>query len=151
MITGRDIIVTVVAVCATIAAVALAQGPGKPIMKSSVFDWDSFKVESKNFGAMRQCFSARTATLDLLDCHITTLNPGQAPHAPHHHPEEELLIVKEGTLEVMQNGVTNHASAGSMIFQASNELHGVRNTGQVPVTYYVIKWVSPGMLKNSAP
>src|SRR5271169_6363646 len=109
MITRRDMIVTVVAVCATITAVALAQAPEKPIMKSSVFDWDSFKAEPKNFGAMRQCFSGRT----------TTLNLGQSPHAAHHHPEEELLIIKEGTLEVMQNGVTNHASAGSMIFQAS--------------------------------
>jgi hypothetical protein len=29
-------------------------------------------------------------------------------------------------------------------------LHGLRNGGDVPVTYYVFKWVSPGMLKDKA-
>ena len=148
MITRRDLIVAVVTVCATITAVALAQSPEKPAMKSAVFNWDSFKPEPKKFGAMRQCFEGRTATLDLLSCHITTLNPGQSPHELHHHPEEELVIVKEGALEVMQNGVMNHATAGSIIFQASNETHGLRNADQVPATYYVIQWVSPGMMKN---
>jgi len=48
----------------------------------------------------------------------------------------------------MQNGVTKRAGAGSIIFQASNDLHGLRNAGQTPATYYVIKWYSPGMLKR---
>ena len=41
-----------------------------------------------------------TATLDELEIHITTLNKGETPHAPHQHPDEELVIVKEGTVEV---------------------------------------------------
>lgn len=150
MITRRDVVVTAVAVCATIAALAWADSVVKPVMSSTVWDWNNLKAEPTKYGARREVFEGRTATLDLLACHITTLNPGQAPHAAHHHPEEELLVVKEGALLVMQNGVTNTAGPGSIIFQASNQKHGLRNGGAVPATYYVFKWVSPGLLKDKA-
>jgi hypothetical protein len=48
----------------------------------------------------------------------------------------------------MQNGVTNHAGPGSIIFQASNERHGLRNIGSAPVTYYVFKFVPNGLSTN---
>jgi quercetin dioxygenase-like cupin family protein len=69
------------------------------------------------------------------------------PHPAHQHSDEELIIIKEGELEVVQNGVTNHASPGAVIFEASNERHGLRNDGRVPATYYVIKF-SSGSMKN---
>jgi lipooligosaccharide transport system permease protein len=92
----------------------------------------------------------RAATLDQLECHVTTINPGEAPHAPHQHPDEELIIIKEGSLEAMQNGVMKTAGAGSIIFEASNQLHGLRNVGKTPATYYVVKWFSPGLKPRSA-
>ena len=86
--------------------------------------------------------------MDQLELHATTVNPGEAAHAPHQHSEEELIVVKEGTIEATQNGVAKRAGAGSVIFQAANELHGLRNVGERPATYFVIKWFSPGSLKN---
>ncbi len=97
------------------------------------------KVTTSDISTVRNAFDSPTLTLDGYSCHITTLNPGKEPHPPHQHPEEELLVIKEGTLEVMQMGVTNQVSAGGMVFCASNELHGWRNTSSAPVTYYVIK------------
>jgi quercetin dioxygenase-like cupin family protein len=149
MITRRDIIAAVVAACVAITLVTWADMPAKPLMRSAVFNWSDFKVQSTPSGARREGFDARTATLDAFSCHITTLNPGQIPHAGHHHPEEELLIVKEGTLQVMQNGLTNQAGPGAIIFQASNEEHGLRNAGDVPVTYYVFKWTTAATPKNT--
>ena len=148
MITRRDIVVAGIAACATLAVAVWADTPLKPVMHSSVFNWSDFKVETTKYGARRAVFDGRTATLDQLACHITTLNPGQVPHAAHHHPEEELLVVKEGTLQVMQNGVTNQAGPGAIIFQASNEWHGLRNIGPTPVTYYVFKFVPYGLSTN---
>ena len=58
------------------------------------------------------------------------------------------IIVKEGTLESVQKGVVKRAGPGSIIFEASNELHGVRNIGTTPATYFVIKWYSPGTLNK---
>ena len=111
----------------------------KPTMHSRVFQWSDLRGRSSDIATFRDVFDAPTATLDGFSCHVTTLNPGKEPHPPHQHPEEELLIIKEGTLEVVQNGVTNQVSAGGMVFCASNELHGWRNATTNPVTYYVLK------------
>jgi quercetin dioxygenase-like cupin family protein len=115
-------------------------------MRSRVFQWSDMEARSSDISTVRNVFDSPTLTLDDYSCHITTLNPGKEPHPPHQHPEEELLVIKDGTLEVMQNGVTNQVSAGGMVFCASNELHGWRNTSSAPVTYYVIK-VYPHDLK----
>jgi XRE family transcriptional regulator, regulator of sulfur utilization len=139
MITRRDLIVAAAAIVATAAAVALAQTPAKPVMHASVFSWAGFKAEPTRTGSRRECFDAHTATLERLECHVTTLNPGEAPHAAHQHPEEEVIIVKEGVLEAMQNGQTNRVEAGGIIFQASNEPHGLRNPGTNQAAYYVVK------------
>jgi len=146
MITKRDLLIASLAACTTLAGIALAQSQ-KPLMKSSVFDWSTIEAKTTKTGARRDFFDAPTATTDKLECHVTTLNPGESPHAPHQHPEEELMIVKEGTIEVMQNGAIKRAGPGSVVFQASNEMHGFRNIGQTQATYHVIKWYSPGSLK----
>jgi uncharacterized cupin superfamily protein len=142
--------VAAVAIFATAAVAGLARSAPKPVMHSSVFDWASFKVEAKKTGSRRECLDARTATLDRLEVHATTLNPGESPHAAHKHPEEELIVVKEGVLEAAQNDKTNRVEAGGLIFQASNEMHGLKNVGTKPAVYFVIKWFSPGMLKDAA-
>jgi XRE family transcriptional regulator, regulator of sulfur utilization len=147
MFTRRNFVIVAAAVLATAAVVVLAQSAAKPILHSSVFHWSSLQVETKPTGERRQVFDSPTATLDRLESHITTLNPGEAPHAAHQHPEEELFILKEGTLEVMQNGRTNRVEAGGMIFCAANEPHGWRNIGTNRAVYYVVKWVPPGQLK----
>ena len=39
---------------------------------------------------------------------------------------------------------------GSVIFQAANIDHAIRNAGEGQATYHVIKWNSPGMLRQLA-
>jgi quercetin dioxygenase-like cupin family protein len=147
MFTQRTFAIVAAAGLAAAAVVVLAQPAAKPNLHSSVFNWSSLPVETKPTGERRQVFDSPTATLDRLESHITTLNPGEVPHAAHQHPEEELFILKEGTLEVMQNGRTNRVEAGGMIFCAANEPHGWRNIGTNRAVYYVVKWASPGQLK----
>jgi XRE family transcriptional regulator, regulator of sulfur utilization len=147
MFTRKNFIAVAVAILAAAAVVTLAQSSARPVMHSSVFNLSSLKVESKPTGERRQVFDSPTATLDRFESHITTLNPGEAPHAAHQHPEEEVIILKEGTLEVMQNGQTNRVETGGVIFCAANEPHGWRNVGTNRAVYYVVKWVPPGQLK----
>jgi quercetin dioxygenase-like cupin family protein len=150
MISKRDILVALIAVCATVCVIAVAQS-SRPRMSSSVFDWTKVEAKETKTGATRDFFRAPTATLDQLECHVTTVKAGEASHAPHTHPEEELIIVKEGTIESMQKGERKQVGPGSIIFEASNELHGMRNVGSTPATYFVIKWFSPGTLKEKKP
>ena len=73
---------------------------------------------------------APVATLDQLQLHVTTVGPHQKAHEAHKHPEEELIIVKEGMIDAMQNGETTRVGPGSVIFEASNELHGLAERGR---------------------
>jgi quercetin dioxygenase-like cupin family protein len=149
MLTKRDLLVAAVTVCATLCAVALAKTE-TPIMSSSIFDWNDIKETPNKTGSTRKFFQAPTATLDELECHVTTLNPGETPHPPHKHPDEEIIIIKEGTVEALVNGQMKQVGPGSVIFQAANQLHSIRNVGKTPATYHVFKWNSPGMLKARA-
>lgn len=147
MITRRDFTVAALSICATLTVVVIAR-PVDSIMGSSIFDWNKIEEKKSNVGSTRKFFQAPTATLDELECHVTTLNPGATPHAPHQHPDEELIIIKEGTVESLVNGQLQRVGPGSVIFQAANQLHSIKNVGSTPATYHVIKWNSPGMLKN---
>ncbi|HKQ76427.1 MAG TPA: cupin domain-containing protein [Blastocatellia bacterium] len=147
MITKRDSLVAILTMSATLAVVTLGQSE-KTLMGSSIFDWNTIEAKPTKIGSTRKFFQAPTATLDELECHVTTLNPGETPHPPHKHPDEEVIIVKEGVVESLVNGQTKRVGPGSVIFQASNQLHGIRNVGQTPAVYHVIKWNSPGMLKE---
>jgi len=131
-----------VAVVSSIATLA-AQ---KHLQKSTVYAW-SADATPNEWGAVRQVMRAPTPTLDELEIHVSTLAPGKSPHAPHRHQHEELLIVKDGTLETFQDGATRRVGAGGIIFQASNELHNVTNVGAAPATYFVIGWTVPGAAK----
>ena len=158
MITRRDVHVALFAACATLAAVGTvavvafhtgvpvdaAMPQARTVLASSTFDWDSFKVTPNDFGSQRQILRAPTATLDELEMHVTTLLPGKTSHEPHRHANEELIIIREGTVETFANNTWKTVGSGSVIFNASNELHGVRNVSQAPVTYHVVNWKSPG-------
>jgi quercetin dioxygenase-like cupin family protein len=119
----------------------------KQIQKSTVYEWTTADTRPNDWGAVRQVMRTPTPTLDELEIHISTLQAGKSPHAPHKHQHEELLIVKDGTLETFQSGATRRVGPGSIIFQASNELHNVTNVGQTPATYFVIGWTVPGAAK----
>lgn len=147
MITRRDFVVAAAAILTTATVMAIAQSATKPVMHSAVFHWAGLKVTPTQFGERRSVFDAPTPTLSNFECHITTLNPGEAPHPPHRHADEEMMIVKEGTLAALQGDQTNIVEAGGIIFEASNELHGLRNVGTNRAAYYVIKYVPHDLVK----
>jgi quercetin dioxygenase-like cupin family protein len=140
MITRRDLIIAAISISLAVAGLAFAESNGKPVLHSCVFNWADLKPKPTKVGEARAVFDAPTPALADFECHITTLNPGEAPHAPHRHAAEELMIIKEGTLEALQGDKTNIVTTGGIIFEASNELHGLRNVGTNPATYYVFKF-----------
>jgi quercetin dioxygenase-like cupin family protein len=148
MITRRDVVVSLLSGCAVLV-IAGAVRSQQPVMGSTVFDWNAVAVKPTKTGATRNFFRSATPTLDEMEIHATTLNPGEAPHPPHQHPDDELVIVKEGTVEVLVNGKTSRVGPGSVVFQASNQLHGIRNAGTGKATYFIIRWLSPGMKKSA--
>ena len=146
MITRRDFIVAFTAIAITAGAFAGADKPA--VLGEAVFDWNSVALIKTPVGSVRSFFKAPTATLDELEVHVTTLKPGLMPHQPHRHPNEELIIIREGTVEALVNGEWKRLGPGSVIFNASNQLHGLRNVGTTPATYHVINWRSAATPKQ---
>jgi quercetin dioxygenase-like cupin family protein len=139
-------IVVLAALSVTVATgVARAQAP----LRSTVFPADSARARKGNAN-QRSIVDTLTPILSKLEMHETTLAPGQSPHPPHRHAHEELMIMKNGTIEVLQGTTTRIARTGDVIFMGSNELHGLKNTGQANATYLVIR-IDPHDLPPDAP
>ena len=65
------------------------------------------------------------------------------------HLQEEVLIVKDGEVEVSLDGTTQKAGAGSILFFAAGAVTGLRNVSTAPATYYVIYYKTPKTPKSS--
>lgn len=149
MITRRDVVVACLSLGAAFLVGTVAQPRAQTtVLQSRVFDWTTVPATKTEVGEARQFLRAPTVTLDELELHVTTLNPGATSHAPHQHPNEELIIIREGTVETLSLGEWKRVGPGSVIFNASNQLHAIRNVGATPATYHVINWTSPGMKKD---
>jgi quercetin dioxygenase-like cupin family protein len=112
----------------------------KVVIGESVYDWNTMEVKKTPIGETRTVLRGPTATLDELEMHVTTLNPGEASHPPHKHPNEELIILDQGTVEALINGEWKRVGTGSVIFNASDVMHSLRNVGDTPATYHVVNW-----------
>jgi len=123
-----------------VAGDALALADPALAMGSKVFDWNSIPDKPNAHGSVRSFFSSPTATLENLELHVTTLNPGESPHPPHKHPNEELIIIRQGTVETLSNGSWIRVGPGSVIFNASNQLHGFKNVGAEAAVYHVVNF-----------
>lgn len=121
---------------------ALADQPKgtTPVLGSRVFDWNALVDKPNATGSVRTVCNTPTATLENLEIHISTLNPGMMSHPPHKHPNEELIIVRQGTVETLSNGEWIRVGPGSIVFNASNQLHGFKNVGTEPAIYHVVNF-----------
>ena len=139
MITRRDLVAALVAAGITMACVSVAQESGG-LLDSTAWKWQDMQAKKTDVGELRSVVRQPTRTLDELEMHITTLNPRTASHPPHTHPNEEMVIVKEGTLQAHVNGKEVVVKPGGILFYASMQPHAVQNIGDTPATYYVINW-----------
>ena len=112
-----------------VAAGYEASQPAPAPLQSRVVDWNTLVPTETRTGQRRDVFDGPTATLDRLHGHITTLNPGENTGPLHRHPQEEMVIIKEGTVEV-------------------NENENMTNVGRTPATYLVLQWFTPRTPKS---
>ena len=113
---------------------------------STFYAWGAQIDEPNKTGSVRWIVNAPTATLDRLIVHISILQSGQgSPH--HHHPQEEVVLIKEGSVRYWINGKVYDAGAGSMIFLSADAVHTPYNVTQNPAVYYVIAMYTPATPK----
>jgi quercetin dioxygenase-like cupin family protein len=125
------------------APAAAANSTFAPRLVSDVYDWEKLAVTPNAKGMRRAVFEGSTATVDKIHCHITTLNPGEKSGEPSKHLQEEVIIVKEGTVEANWDGQSKTGGPGSVIFFASGATTFLRNAGTTPCTYIVVYYYTP--------
>jgi mannose-6-phosphate isomerase-like protein (cupin superfamily) len=125
-------------------AMAVAQQRPEPaagikgVLPSKAYPFEQLTGRQTSTIKSYQILTGDTHSAYRLDLHESELPGGMAPHAPHKHVHEELLFIREGQMEVTINGQSTVLGPGSCSYIASNDLHGYRNPGGVPVKYFVL-------------
>ena len=112
-------------------------------LPSATYAFDKLPTQALGTAEVRRVLKGKLATGEALEVHETTLPPGGAPHAPHHHLHSEMWLIREGTVELTINGTSNRMGPGSVGFVHSNDEHGIKNVGAVAATYFVVAF-GPG-------
>jgi (S)-ureidoglycine aminohydrolase len=108
---------------------------------SHLIDWNDVEyVESETRGR-RNFIREPTVMMEQFEMHVTTLKEGITSHPPHTHVDEEILLVRHGTVEEHIDGGLHRVGAGSLIFLRSMVSHGISNVGEGPAEYYAFRWV----------
>ena len=138
MLTHREFTLVLLTALTTTGLAVQAQSDKTSVMTSTAVEWNSLEVKTNATGSSRKFFEGHTATLDLLECHASTLNPGATNHVILKRPNDEIIIVKEGTIEAFVGDKWVRVGPGSVIFNAANVPQSMRNVGDGPATYHVI-------------
>lgn len=122
-------------------AVPAAPGSaGDPTLDSPrAFPFDQLPVVKTENGETRAVIRGVLPTGEPIELHETTLLPGHMPHPAHTHRHSELVMVREGRIQLLDQGKPAEiVGPGGVLFFASNKLHGLKNVGDTPANYFVI-------------
>ena len=120
------------------AAGAFGQTPAPSALKSEFYPFESLPVRGSGSSRSRAVLRGKNRKGLTFEAHHTELAPGSAPHPPHHHVHEEIIVVREGLMEVTILDKTMKLGPGGMAYVASNEEHGWRNVSDKQAHYLVI-------------
>ncbi len=115
-------------------------GGGPTALPNTVLPFARAKLTKEPFGDLRIYFEGPTDQIKSMTAGSLLLKPGMTPHEPHHHPEEEFMVITEGTGEISIEGKILKVAPGAMMYCAAGKLHGIVNTGKSPLLFYFYKW-----------
>src|SRR5450631_3142853 len=77
---------------------------GVPKLPNSVMDMSAAKLQKEKFGDLRIYYDGPTDQLKSMTAGSLLLSAGMSPHPPHKHPEEEFMVVTQGSGEISVEG-----------------------------------------------
>lgn len=110
---------------------------------SGVFHWSELPVKKDKQREGRKIAEGTTTEFSWFEIHATTQYEGATPRPPHAQDSlEELIIIKEGKLKCTIGDKTAELGPGSVLLIPPHETQTFENTGDGPVTYYVLMFRS---------
>lgn len=130
---------------------ALCQEVKKGPNGSAILPWKEARLTEHPWGQMRALFMGEThGTKNLFSAYMT-VKPGQAVHKAHRHAEEEYMVLVEGAGTWHLDGKEVPAEKGDVVYTAPWSVHGLVNTGEKDLTFFVVKSGSKGVAAPPKP
>jgi XRE family transcriptional regulator, regulator of sulfur utilization len=109
-----------------------------PVMRTQQFKYDELPVTTNGQNRQRRMFTAKTHTGFKIESHQSDIAPGEVNHPPHQHLREEMMLIREGTMELTIAGKAYRLGPGDVGVIGSNELHNAKNVGTTRATYFIV-------------
>jgi mannose-6-phosphate isomerase-like protein (cupin superfamily) len=123
------------------AAPASAPAPGVeqlPVMKTQAFLFKDVPVTTNGKNMSRRNFTAKTHTGFKIESHTSDIAPGEVNHPPHQHLREEMMMIREGIMELTIAGKPYRLGPGDVGVIGSNEMHNAKNVGTTRAHYFIV-------------
>ena len=103
-----------------------------------VVSWDEARKRVHERGYSLPFVGEQTGAEEL-QLHLSSINPGEAAHPPHEHGGEEIMFLITGSGMATLGDQEQPMEAMAALFAPAGTRHGLRNNGESPITYLVIR------------
>ena len=108
------------------------------VIKTQRFGYDDLPIQTNGKNKQRRMFTAKTHTGFKIESHMSDIAPGEVNHPPHMHLREEMMLIREGTMELTIAGKPYRLGPGDVGVIGSNELHNAKNVGTIVSRYFIV-------------
>lgn len=117
-------------------------------IESQIISYDDATMVSEDWGNIiiytDEASASTYGTKNTLTA-VAEIKPGMEIHPPHQHTAEEFMYVIEGTGTWSMNGVESEAKPGDVMYATPWDMHGITNTGDETLKFFVVKWDNKGV------
>jgi mannose-6-phosphate isomerase-like protein (cupin superfamily) len=109
-----------------------------PVMKTHAFLYKDLPDNVNGKNKNKRMFTAKTHTGFKMESHMSDIAPGEVNHPPHQHLREEMMLIREGTMELTIAGKPYRLGPGDVGVIGSNEMHNAKNVGTTRALYFIV-------------
>ncbi len=109
-----------------------------PVFKTRSYIYKDLPVTTNGQNRQRRMFTAKTHTGFKIESHQSDIAPGEVNHPPHQHLREEMMLIREGTMELTISGKPYRLGPGDVGVIGSNEIHNAKNVGATRAEYFIV-------------
>jgi len=103
---------------------------------------DTIKIIKTPDGVRRNISNKATSSLRNLDIHLATIKADFDGLEPDTYKEEEIVVMKKGTVFGSLGGKSYRFGQGSILFLTNEDQVKISNGGENDCEYYVIRWLA---------
>ncbi len=112
---------------------------------SKIVSLENAKLREGDYGNFKIHMRGETAMTQKSFAGICTVLPGKAVHPAHRHAEEEYLVIMEGEGIWTLDGQEFPAKKGDVLYVEPWVFHGLTNTGEDNLAFFVVKYAPKGL------